>query len=248
VSHAHYVLRLGDDALVAAQRLIQWSTRAPALEEDVALANIALDLIGQTRALYTHAGELEERGRDEDALAYLRDENEFGNVLLVELENGGFDFSIAKSLCFSAYQNLLYEALSASSDSTLAAIAAKAVKETAYHLEHASAWTARLGDGTDLSHARMQASIDEVWPYTHELFTADEVDTAAVRDGVGVDPTTLRPRWLEVVGAVLDEATLTRPANGWTPSGGRAGVHTEAFGYLVSEMQSLHRAHPGARW
>jgi ring-1,2-phenylacetyl-CoA epoxidase subunit PaaC len=241
----HYVLRLGDDALVAAQRLIQWCTRAPALEEDVALANIALDQLGQARALLTLAGELEGRGRDEDALAYERAESEFGNVLLVELANGDFAFSVAKMLFFGAYQNLLYQELSASVDPTLAGIAAKAVKETAYHVEHAALWTVRLGDGTEESHRRMQTAVDEVWPYTHELFTGDEVTEAA---SIGVRPEGLRPAWSDLVDEVLTEATLRRPEDGWAPAGGRTGAHTEAFGYLVGELQVLHRAHPGARW
>ncbi|WNV87808.1 1,2-phenylacetyl-CoA epoxidase subunit PaaC [Umezawaea sp. Da 62-37] len=240
-----YVLRLGDDALIAAQRLVQWCSRAPALEEDVALANIALDQLGQARALLTAAGDLEGLGRDEDALAFLRTEAEFGNVLLVELANGDFAFSVAKLLFFGAYQNLLYQELSTSDDPVLAGIAAKAVKETAYHVEHAALWTVRLGDGTEESHRRMQTAVDEVWPYTHELFAGDDVTAAA---GLAVPPEDLRPTWSDLVDEVLAEATLRRPADGWAPAGGRAGAHTEDFGYLVGEMQVLHRAHPGARW
>ena len=240
-----YVMRLGDDALIAAQRLIEWCTRAPSLEEDVGLANIALDQLGQARALLTLAGELEGAGRDEDALAYLRDESEFGNVLLVELENGDFAFSVAKMLFFGAYQNLLYRALSTSELPALAGISAKAVKETAYHVEHAALWTVRLGGGTEESHRRMQTAVDDVWPYTHELFIGDEVSRTA---SIGVQPEGLRPAWSDVVDEVLAEAGLRRPQDGWAPAGGRAGTHTEAFGYLVGEMQVLHRAHPGARW
>ncbi|QFZ17794.1 1,2-phenylacetyl-CoA epoxidase subunit PaaC [Saccharothrix syringae] len=242
---ARYVLRLGDDALIAAQRLVQWCTRAPELEEDVALANIAADLLGQARALLALAGQEEGAGRDEDDLAYLRDESEFGNALLVELDNGDFAVTTAKLLFFAAYQNLLYRALSAVAHPVLAGIAAKAVKETAYHVEHAALWAVRLGDGTDESHRRMQAAVDEVWPYTHELFTPDEVTRAAAS---AVDPAALRPDWSRRIGAVLAEATLRRPEDGWAPAGGRAGAHTEAFGYLVGEMQVLHRAHPGVRW
>ncbi|GAA1293634.1 1,2-phenylacetyl-CoA epoxidase subunit PaaC [Saccharothrix xinjiangensis] len=242
---ARYALRLGDDALVAAQRLIQWCARAPELEEDVALANIAADLLGQARALLALAGEEEGAGRDEDDLAYLREESEFGNALLVELDNGDFAVSTAKALFFSVYQNLLYRALSAVAHPVLAGIAAKAAKETAYHVEHAALWAVRLGDGTDESHRRMQAAVDEVWPYTHELFAPDEVTRAAA---FAVDPAGLRPDWARRVEAVLVEATLRRPEDGWAPSGGRAGAHTEAFGYLVGEMQVLHRAHPGVRW
>ncbi|WP_461007090.1 1,2-phenylacetyl-CoA epoxidase subunit PaaC [Streptomyces capparidis] len=241
-------MRLGDDALIAAQRMVQWCTRAPQLEEDVALANIALDLLGQARALLGHAGRLEGRGRDEDALAFLRDEAEFGNHQLVELDNGDFAHSMAKLLFLAVHQELLYERLAASADPELAAIAAKAVKESAYHADHAAAWTVRLGDGTEESHRRMRRAVDAVWPYTHALFTPDAVDEAAVARGVGVDPAGLRAPWLERVERVLAEARLGVPDGEWAPMGGRQGVHTEAFGFLLAEMQALHRAHPGARW
>jgi ring-1,2-phenylacetyl-CoA epoxidase subunit PaaC len=238
-----YVLRLGDDALVAAQRMAALATWAPQLEEDVALANIALDLLGQARALLTYAGELEGQGRDEDLLAYRRDEQEFTNALLVEQPDTDFAATMAKLLFFSAYQRLLYEELSTGDDETLAAIAAKSVKEVAYHLSHASAWTVRLGDGTDESKRRMQAAVDDLWPYTHELFESD-----SVWRGYGFDPAGLRERWLGIVEPVLAEATLARPVDDWAPTGGRNGLHTEHFGYLVGEMQSLHRAHEGVSW
>ena len=227
------LLALGDDALVTAQRLGQWCTRAPEMEEDVALANIALDQLGAARSLLTYAGEVEGAGRDEDALAYLRTDREFRNVLLVELPDRDFAVMIAKLLFFSAYQVLLYRRLAAGPDERLAGIAAKAVKESAYHLDHSMLWTVRLGDGTDESHRRMQEAVDEVWPYTHELF-ADDPD--------------LRPDWLSTVEDVLTRATLRRPVDGWTPDGGRDGRHTEELSYLLAEMQVLHRAHPGARW
>jgi ring-1,2-phenylacetyl-CoA epoxidase subunit PaaC len=250
VSRTAYALRLGDDALVAAQRLTQWCTNAPQLEEDVALANIALDLLGQARALLSHAGELEGEGRDEDALAFLRDEHEITNVQLVELPNGDFAFSVARMLLFATYQHLLYQALASSTDPVLAGIAAKAVKETAYHREYAAAWTRRLGDGTDLSHTRMQRGLDDVWPYGHDLFAPDPLGHRAAGQGWGVDQSTLREPWLAALEPVLETAGLRRPADGWAPTGGREGVHTEAFGYLVTEMQALHRAHAaaGARW
>ncbi|OLB73319.1 MAG: phenylacetate-CoA oxygenase subunit PaaI [Actinobacteria bacterium 13_2_20CM_2_71_6] len=226
------VLGLGDDALIAAQRLAQWCARAPELEEDVALANIALDQLGTARLLLSYAGEV--LGRDEDQLAFLRTDREFRNVLLVELPDRDFAVLIAKLFFLSAYQHLRYGALSSGADERLAGIAAKAVKESAYHLDHSAQWTVRLGDGTDVSHARMQAAVDEVWPYTHELF--DEVPE-------------LRAPWLSTVDGVLAEATLTRPQDEtWKPGGGRQGVHTEALSYLLAEMQVLHRAHPGARW
>jgi ring-1,2-phenylacetyl-CoA epoxidase subunit PaaC len=228
-----YVLGLGDDALVLAQRLAEWCARAPELEEDVALANIALDQLGAARLLLTYAGELEGAGRDEDALAYLRTDREFRNALLVELPERDFAVLMAKLLFVSAYQRLLYERLAAGSDARLAAIAGKTVKESAYHFDHSAQWTVRLGDGTPVSHRRMQDAIDEVWPYTHELFEDNHALT---------DP------WLSTVDNVLAEATLIRPGYGWAPTGGRGGRHTEALSYLLAEMQVVHRAHPGARW
>ncbi|MEV0327169.1 1,2-phenylacetyl-CoA epoxidase subunit PaaC [Micromonospora echinospora] len=243
-----FTLRLGDDALVAAQRLAEWTTRAPEMEEDVALANIALDQLGAARLLLTYAGELEGAGRDEDALAFLRDDRAFRNCLLVELPNGDFAVTMAKLLFLAAYQLPIYTALAGRADERLAAIAGKARKESAYHLDHAALWVRRLGDGTDESHRRMQAAVDEIWPYTHELFAADDLTARLDAAGLAAAPSTLRPQWLETVEAVLAEATLKRPADGWGPSGGRDGVHTEHLSYLLAEMQVLHRAHPGARW
>ncbi|MEE6305316.1 1,2-phenylacetyl-CoA epoxidase subunit PaaC [Plantactinospora veratri] len=235
-----YLLGLGDDALVAAQRLGEWVTAAPELEEDVALANIALDQLGAARLLLSYAGELEGVGRDEDALAYLRTDREYRNCLLVELPNGDFATTMAKLLFLAAYQLPLYTALSGCADQRLAAIAGKARKEVAYHLDHASLWTVRLGDGTEESHRRMRAAVEELWPYTGELFVADPA--------APVDPAGLRSAFLANVEPVLETATLPRPADGWGPTGGRAGLHTEHLSFLLAEMQVLHRAHPGARW
>ncbi|WDZ86318.1 1,2-phenylacetyl-CoA epoxidase subunit PaaC [Micromonospora cathayae] len=243
-----YVLRLGDDALVAAQRLAEWTTRAPEMEEDIALANIALDQLGAARLLLSYAGELEGAGRDEDALAYLRDDRQFRNCLLVELPNGDFAVTMAKLLFLAAYQRLTYEWLVGSTDERLSAIGKKTRKEVAYHLDHAALWVRRLGDGTEESHRRMQAAVDEVWPYTHELFAADELTARLDAAGLAAAPVTYRGQWLETVEEVLADATLTRPADGWGPGGGRDGVHTEHLSYLLAEMQVLHRAHPGARW
>ena len=245
---ATYCLRLGDDSLVLCQRLGEWSTRAPELEEDVALTNIGLDLLGQARALLSHAGELEGRERDEDALAFRRDEREFLNCQMVEQPNGDFAETMARLLLFSAYQHQLYAALSGSSDPVIAAIAERALKEVAYHRDHASRWTLRLGDGTEESHRRMQAGLETVWPYSAELFESDLLTAEVAASGVGVDPPALRSGWEEFVGAVITEATLTVPQPGWSPSGGRCGLHTESFGYLLAEMQHLHRSHPEARW
>lgn len=243
-----YLLCLGDDSLVATQRLLQWCTVAPQIEEDIALSNIALDQLGQARALLSYAGELEGAGRDEDALAYLRDEQNFTNVALVELPNEDFAVTVAKMLAFSTYQHELYDRLRSSGDARISAIAVKAGKEVAYHLDHFSAWAVRLGDGTPESHARMTSAIDAVWPWTHELFRSDPVFAAAAAGGYGVDPVQLRPSWLSRIDEVLVGATVTRPADGWAPEGARAGLHTEHFGFLLAEMQSLHRAHAGVSW
>ncbi|MFJ2371473.1 1,2-phenylacetyl-CoA epoxidase subunit PaaC [Streptomyces sp. NPDC087769] len=229
-------LALGDDALVLSHRLGEWAGHAPVLEEEVALANIALDLLGQARLLLSMAG-------DEDELAYLREERAFRNVQLVEQPNGDFAHTIARQLYFSAYQRPLYEQL-ASGGSAFAGLAAKAVKEVAYHQDHAEHWTLRLGDGTDESHDRMQRGVDDLWRFTGELFEPVE--------GLEIDWRSLRSDWLESVSAVLDRATLTLPAGpqsgAWTAGAGRQGIHTEPFGRMIAEMQHLHRSHPGASW
>jgi ring-1,2-phenylacetyl-CoA epoxidase subunit PaaC len=243
-----YTLRLGDDALILAQRLSEWASRAPEIEEDIALTNIALDLLGQARALLDYAGVIEGAGRDEDDLAYLRTDREFLNVHLVEQENGDFAHTIARQLFFSAYQLSLYEELISSRDELLAGVAAKGVKEAAYHHDHAMQWTVRLGDGTQESHQRMQAAIDRLWPYTAELFEADDVEKTLAAQGIAVDPSTLRARWGLAIAEVLSSATLTPPHTVWQSHGGRRGVHTECFGFLLAEMQYLHRTHPGASW
>jgi ring-1,2-phenylacetyl-CoA epoxidase subunit PaaC len=243
---AAYALALGDDALILSQRLAEWVAHAPQIEEDVALANIALDLLGQARTLLSYAGEVESAGRDEDDLAYLRDDRDFRNVQLAEIGNGDFAVTMARQLVFSAYQYELYTALLDSADATIAGLAGKAVKEVAYHRDHATQWVLRLGDGTSVSAARMQAGLDQVWPFVAELFDPD--DAAARLPGVAADPATLRPAWERYVTAVLSEATLQQPEPGWRSRGGRAGLHTEYLGHLLAEMQHLHRSHPGATW
>jgi ring-1,2-phenylacetyl-CoA epoxidase subunit PaaC len=243
---AAYTLALGDDALILAQRLAEWVADAPQIEEDVAMANIALDLLGQARTLLSYAGAVEGAGRDEDDLAYLRDERDFSNVQLAEIPNGDFAVTMARQLVFSAYQYELYTALLGSADATIAGLAGKAVKEVAYHRDHATQWVLRLGDGTGLSRARMQAGLDQVWPFVDELFDPD--DTAARLPGVAADPAALRPAWDRYVTAVLSEATLRQPEPGWRARGGRVGLHTEHLGHLLAEMQWLHRSHPGATW
>jgi ring-1,2-phenylacetyl-CoA epoxidase subunit PaaC len=243
-----YVLRLGDDALVMSQRLGEWIAASPQLEEDVAVGNIALDLLGQARSLLTYAGELEGAGRDEDALAYLRDEREFTNLHLCELANGDFGHTMARLLVFSAYQSELYAQLSNSTDPTLAAVAAKALKEVSYHRDHATQWVLRLGDGTEESHRRMQAGIDAVWPYTSELFEADRLLDEQVEAGVAADPVAMQPPWSAYATTVLQRATLALPTAVPAVTGGRRGIHTEQMGYLLAEMQHLARSHPGATW
>ena len=236
-----YALRLADDCLVLGQRLSEWAARAPTLEEDVALLNVSLDLIGTARALLGGVG-------DEDALAFLRDEPEWTNALLVELENGDFGRTMARQLLVSAYQVPLWQALVSSTDPLVAGAAGKAVKEARYHLEHAATWVVRLGDGTEESHARAQAGLDAVWPYAFELFESDDLVRALVGSGVAVDPAGLQAPWQATVERVLAQATLQVPDTDWRPSGGRRGQHTEAFGYLLAELQHLHRSHPGASW
>jgi ring-1,2-phenylacetyl-CoA epoxidase subunit PaaC len=246
---ACYALALGDDALVLSHRCGEWVAHAPQLEEDVALANIGLDLLGQARALLTYAGEVEGAGRDEDDLAYRRDERDFLNLQLTERPNEDFAGTMARLLLFSTYTRLLYGRLAGSADETLAAVAAKAVKEVAYHREHASSWVVRLGDGTPESSRRMQAGLTRMWPYVDEMFDSAWIPERLVADGVAVDVASLRAGWDGAVGDVLAEAALETPdASPWRATGGRRGVHTEAMGYLLAEMQHLHRSHPGARW
>jgi ring-1,2-phenylacetyl-CoA epoxidase subunit PaaC len=246
---ARYLIGIGDDALVLSHRLAEWITRAPQLEEDIALANISLDLLGQARTLLMYAGQVEGKGRSEDDLAYLRSERDFTNVQLVEIPNGDFAVTTARQLIFSAYQFELYTALVSAEDATLAALAAKAVKEVDYHRDHATQWTLRLGDGTDLSHARMQAALETTWPYVEELFDPTDIaDTLAALPGVAVDPATLRTAWSRYLRPVLAEATLTEPHPIRRSRGGRRGYHTEHLGHLLAPMQSLHRAHPGVSW
>ncbi len=243
-----YALRLGDNALVLSQRLVELVAHGPELEEELANANIALDYLGQARMYYTYAGELEGRGRTEDDFAYLRDAQEFRNVLLVEQPNGHFGDTIVRQVLFDSFYVLQLEALIACSDNRLRDIANRAVKEVRYHLRHASQWLIRLGDGTELSHGRVQVSLDSLWRYTGEMFAGDEVD-AVIQDAcAGPDLSAIEGAWRRNVGRLLTEATLTVPADGWMASGGREGVHTEHLGYLIAEMQHLPRVHPGAEW
>lgn len=243
-----YLLRLGDDNLVVSQRLGEWISRGPDLEEDIALGNIALDHLGVARNLLTYAGEVEGAGRDEDALAMGRTERELLNLILCEQPNRDFAHTMARQLFLDAWQVPLWEALSASSDSTLAGIAQKAVKEARYHLRHSSAWVVRLGDGTEESHRRMQAAVDRLWRYTGEPFLADDVDEEMAEAGIGVEPATLRPVWGQTIDRVLAEAGVERPADDYVRAGGRQGFHGEHLGHLLAEMQWMQRTYPEMSW
>ncbi|WP_067797058.1 1,2-phenylacetyl-CoA epoxidase subunit PaaC [Actinomadura formosensis] len=245
---AAYCLMLGDDALVMSHRLQQWCTHAPELEEEVALANIALDLLGQARLLLARAGAAEDAGRGEDDLAYFRDPPEFRNVGLAEAENGDFAYSAVRLLVFATWRLALLDRLTASGDPVLAAIAAKSVKEVAYHRDHAALWTVRLGDGTDLSHERAQRALDDLWPLTGELFATHEVERRLAGAGVGVDPADVREEFDAVLDEVLAKATLRRPDPVPSHLAGRDGAHSAALTGLLAEMQGLARAHPGATW
>jgi ring-1,2-phenylacetyl-CoA epoxidase subunit PaaC len=244
----HYVLALGDDALTLGHRLSEWCSNGPFLEEDLALTNVALDYIGRARMFYTYAAEVEGRDRTEDDLAYLRDCRDFRNFLITELPRGDFAFTMVRQLILDIFNLEFLQALSGSTDATLAGIAAKASKESRYHLRRSRDWAMRLGDGTEESHVRMQKAVDDLWGYTHELFEMDEQEQALAAAGVAVDRGLLRGRWNDAMEAILQEATLTRPVDEWSIRGGREGMHTEHLGYLLAEMQFLQRAYPGLRW
>lgn len=243
-----YALRRADDALISGHRLSEWCGHAPMLEEDMALANIGLDLIGQARELYSYAATCEAAGNDEDRYAYLRDVRQYRNLLLVELPNGDFARTIVRQFLYSACADLYWRAMMRSTDATLAAIAAKSEKESAYHLRHTAEWVIRLGDGTDESRRRAQAAVDDLWAYTGEMFHTDASDAELIGQGIAVDPESLRDTWSATVADVFGRATLTRPDNPWMQKGGRVGHHSEHLGHLLSELQSLQRTFPGATW
>lgn len=247
-SHLEYLLHLADNPLILGQRLSEWCGHGPVLEEDLALANTALDLLGQSRLLLTRVATLEGKGRDEDQLAFLRGEREFRNWTLVELPNGDFARTVLRNFLFSACQLPLWQGLQRSCDDGLAAIAAKSLKETRYHLRHAADWVVRLGDGTEESHARMQAALAELWPYTAELFAVDPVEQDAAATGLGVASASLQPHWEATVRPLLEEATLAIPARTPFLSKGKLGVHSEHMGHLLAEMQIMQRTYPGTQW
>jgi len=243
-----WLIRVGDGALILGHRMSEWSSRAPTLEEDIALSNLALDLIGQTRALYARACQIEGGARDENTLAYRRPEHEFRNPLLVEQPNGNFADTMARHLIYSAFALPFYEKLRESNDAEVAGIAARSAREMAYHVRHAGEWIIRLGDGTPESHAKAQAAFDELWPYAPELLEADALDREMAASGFGVDPSSVREAFDATLTQVLREATLKRPPDGFGLRGGRMGVHSEHIGHLLAQMQYLQRAYPDARW
>lgn len=243
-----YALRRADDALILGHRLSEWCGHAPLLEEEMALANMALDLIGQARELYSYAAEVENAGHDEDALAYRRDERQYRNLLLVEQPNGDFARTIVRQLLYAAFAEPFWRATMASNDATLAAIAAKSHKECAYHLRHAAEWVIRLGDGTPESHRRAQAAVEDLWAFTGEVFQADDSERDLIAAGIAIDPDGLRIPWRRTIEDVLGRATLIVPPDGWAQSGGRAGRHSEHLGHLLTELQYLQRTYPEATW
>lgn len=250
-----YVLRLADSDLILAQRLGEWVGHGPVLEEDIALTNVGLDLLGQARLWFAYAGEVEGRqvgssgaGRSEDEFAFMREGGGFRNLLLAEQPNGNYADTTARQFYFDVWHELLLRNLAVSRDRRIAEIATKALKEVMYHAERSADWVIRLGDGTELSHTRMQSGIDDLWMYTGEMFAADDTDLALAAEGVAADVGALLPAWRDRVAAVLDLATLTMPSAAWMQRGGKQGVHSEHLGHLLAEMQSLQRAHPGALW
>jgi ring-1,2-phenylacetyl-CoA epoxidase subunit PaaC len=243
-----YLVRLGDNALILAQRLIEIVADGPELEEELANANFSLDYLGQARMFYTYAAEVEGAGRSEDDFAFRRADREFENVLLVEQANGHFGDVIVRSVLFDAFYLLQLEALSACSEDRLAEIAVKAAKEIRYHLRYCSQWLIRLGDGTEESHRRVQRSLDELWKFTGELFDGDAIDESIRTAFAGPDLAALQARWAVDVAAIIKEATLTLPEDEWMAGGGREGRHSEGFGYLIAEMQHLQRSYPGLNW
>ena len=243
-----YILHLADNTLILAQRNAEWCGHGPILEQDIAITNISLDLLGQSRNFYQYAAILIGNNATEDSLAYLRTEREFTNCLLVEQPNGDWGQTILRQFFFSVYQSLLYEQLQLSKDEQLAAIAAKALKEVTYHLRWSSEWVIRLGDGTTESHDRMLKAIDALWAYTGELFEMAAYETETVKEGIAVDLDTLKTGWVKKVKEIFDEATLPIPQNIFMQSGGKKGVHTEHLGFILTELQYMQRAYPNSTW
>lgn len=247
-----YLLRLGDSPLVLAQRLGEWVGKGPVIEEDMAMTNVGLDLIGQARLWLSFAGEVEARskgkGRNEDQLAFLRDSGDFRNLLLVEQPNGSFADTTARQFLFDTWHLLALRALAQSADARIAEIAARSAKEAAYHVERSGDWVIRLGDGTDQSHAKMQEAVDLLWMYTGEMFVPDATELALIDAGIAADVRTLEAPWRQHVDAVFSEATIAPPEAAYMQKGGKQGVHTEHLGHMLAEMQFLQRAYPNSQW
>jgi ring-1,2-phenylacetyl-CoA epoxidase subunit PaaC len=243
-----YLLRLGDSSLIIGHRLSEWCGHGPILEEDIALINIALDFVGNATSLLKYAGEVEGKGRDEDDLAFMRDEREFRNLLITEQPNGDYASTIARQFLFDLYMFYLYEELKNSKDETIAAIAVKTHKEITYHLRHTTEWMFRLGDGTPESHERLQNALNDLWMFTSEMFDMDEVDSILIKEGIAADLTKVKAEWEKRTKEVIAEATLQMPTTIFKQKGSREGKHSEHLGFLLAEMQYVHRAHPDAKW
>ena len=243
-----YLLRLGDSSLIIGHRLSEWCGHGPILEEDIALTNIALDFVGNATSLLTYAAQLENKGRNEDDLAFMRDEREYRNLLITEQPNGDYANTMARQFLFDTYMYFLYEELKSSKDETIAAIATKTHKEVTYHLRHTSQWMLRLGDGTAESHERLQNGINDLWMFTSELFDMDEVDALLIKEGIAADLNKVKTEWEKRVKEVLLEATIQIPTTVFKQKGSREGKHSEHLGFLLAEMQYVHRAHPGDKW
>ena len=243
-----YILRIADNSLILGHRLSEWCGHGPVLEQDMAMTNIALDLVGQARSLYAFAAEVQNEGKTEDDLAFLRDVFDFKNLLLVEQPNGDFAYTVVRQFFFSAFQLPFYKELCHSSNEILRGVAEKAVKEVSYHLRWSSEWVIRLGDGTEESHRRIQKAVNDLWTYSGEAFMADDLDNWAVENGIGVDLNNIEPIFDKTVDDVLNEATLLKPTKNFMQSGGKQGTHSEHLGFLLAEMQFLQRAYPNSRW
>ena len=243
-----YTIHLADNAHILGHRLGEWCGHGPILEQDIALTNISLDLIGQARSLYQYAAEIEGKGRTEDDIAYLRDAWDFKNCLMVEQPNGNFGKTIVRQFLFDAYNFLFYSALVNSSDERLAAIAEKSLKEVTYHLRFSSEWVIRLGDGTEVSHEKVQTALNDLWMYTGELFEMNDFEREMASSGIGVDLEQLKPLWEKKVNDILTTATLTKPENEWMQKGGKTGTHSEHLGFILAEMQFLQKTYPGQVW
>ncbi len=243
-----YAVRLGDDSLILGHRLSEWCRNGPFLEEDIALTNVALDYIGRARMYYGYAAELSDGKQTEDDFAFIRDCREYQNLLINELPIGDFACTMARQLILDVFNCYFLSELTASTDPTLAAVAAKAVKESRYHLRRSRDWALRLGDGTEQSHDRLQNAFEQLWGYTPEMFEQDELEQQLIERGIAVNTSELKPRWESKLEQILSEATLEMPVNSWTVRGGRLGFHTEHLGHLLSELQYMQRAYPGLQW